>query len=151
MRTASTSKLIFGVLLLWIVSTAESKTVEYKPGQVWKTPFGGATVVTILKIENLPKLGKIVHVRIDKLPNIGCGGLEFTQSIQHLAFAEKMLRGGLTDLIEENAELPDSYFDEYRQWEKQQKHELVKIPIQQFILNASSPGPRICNFLPHQT
>jgi hypothetical protein len=150
MTTASMSKLIFWVLLLLIVPIAQSKTVEYKPGQVWKTSFG-ATVVTILKIENLPNVGMIIHVRIDKLPNIGCEGLEFTNSIQHLAFTEKMLRGGLIGLIKENAELPDSYFDEYRQWEKQQNHELVKMPIQQFILRASVPGPMICNFLPRQT
>ena len=64
---------------------------------------------------------------------------------QHLAFREKMLRGGLVDLVKENADLPDSYFEEYRKWESQQNHLLLKVPIQQVIRNAGLPGPIICN------
>jgi hypothetical protein len=144
------SKLTVSLLFLLIIPTAESRTVEYKPGQVWKTSFSPA-LVTILKVEDLPKVGKVVHVRIDNLPNVGCESLEFTGSIQHLAFTEKMLRGGLVALIKDNADLPNSYFDEYRIWEKQEKHQFTKVPIEQIILGASLPGPIICNFLPRET
>jgi len=136
--------------ILLIVPAAQSKTVEYKRGQVWKTIFG-PTVVIILKVEELPKIGKIIHVWTDKLPNVGCESLEFTRSIQHLAFTEKMLNGGLIKPIKENADLPDSYFDDHKEWEKKEIHGLSEAPIQQVILSASLPGPAICNFLPQKT
>ena len=49
------------------------KTVEYRPGQVWITDQGIA--VTILAIENARRVGKVVHVRIDKIPFQSCGDI----------------------------------------------------------------------------
>ncbi|MFZ0279464.1 MAG: hypothetical protein WA254_13900 [Candidatus Sulfotelmatobacter sp.] len=126
------------------------KTIEYKSGQVWKTGFG--PIVTILKIEELPKVGRVVHVRVDNVPVQNCGGFQLTRTIEHMALAEKVMTKGVTKLIKDNVDLPDSYFEAYRKWEKQKKREVVKVPIQEAVLRSSAPlGPIICNFLPSQT
>lgn len=124
--------------------------MEYKAGQVWKMPFG--PTVTILKVEELPKLGKVVHLRVDKVPDGSCGSVQLTKSIEHLALTEKMVRKSALALVNENTDLPDSYLDAYREWEKQKKHEVLKVPIQEAILSVSTlPGPMICNLLPSRT
>jgi hypothetical protein len=54
--------------------------------------------------------------------------------------------------VKENVDRPDSYLDAYRKWEKQKKHEVVKVPIPESIRSVSAlPGPMICNWLPSQT
>jgi hypothetical protein len=131
-------------------SDSNSKTIEYKPGQVWETGFG--PTVTILKVEELPKFGKVVHVRVDNIPVQNCGGFHLTRTIEHMALTEKMMRKGATDLIKDNVDLPDPYFDAYRKWEGQKKREVIKVPIQKAIVKSGEPlGPIICNFLPGQT
>ena len=102
------------------------KIVEYKAGQVWKTPFG--PTVTILKVEELPKLGKVVHVRVDKVPDGSCGSVQLTKSIEHLALTEKMLRKSALDLVNENTDLPDSYLDGYREWENRRSMKYSRCP-----------------------
>jgi hypothetical protein len=155
------SLVVFG-LWLSIVPTAwtqreasppgdsNSKTIEYKPGQVWETGFG--PTVTILKVEELPKVGSVVHVRIDNVPVQNCGGFHLTRTIEHMALAEKVMRKGATTLVKDGVDLPDSYFEAYRKWEKQKKREVTKVPIQEAVFRSSEPlGPIICNFLPSQT
>jgi|GEM_PF-3360033 len=128
----------------------QSKIVEYKPGQVWET--GSGPTVTVLKVEELPKFGKVVHVRVDNVPNGSCGAVQLTKSINHLALTDKMMRRSEIYFVKEDSNLPESYFDAYREWEKQKKHKVLEVPIQKAILSASTlPGPMICNFLPGQT
>jgi hypothetical protein len=153
------SNLIVLILIFSIVPTtgAQQKigqpndsqltTVEYKTGQVWKTGFG--PTVTILKVEDLSKIGKVIHVRIDNVPDGTCGPVQLTKSIEHLALTEKMVRRSAIDLVEKNADLPDSYFDAYRKWEQQKKRDVLKVTIQEAILSTEGlPAPMICNFLP---
>jgi hypothetical protein len=129
---------------------SDSKMMEYGPGQVWGTGFG--PTVTILKIEELPKVGRVVHVRIDNIPVPNCGGFHLTRTIEHMALTEKMMRQGATDLIKGKVDLPETYFDAYKEWEKQKKREVVKVPMQEAVLQSRDPlGPIICNFLPSQT
>ena len=42
-------------------SDNQTKKLELKSGQVWKTASG--ETVIILKIEDLPKIGRVIHVR----------------------------------------------------------------------------------------
>jgi hypothetical protein len=127
---------------------SRSKVIEYKSGQIWTTAFG--PTITILKVEDLPKLGKVVHIRVDDIPNGGCGSDHLlTSSIEHLAVTEKMVRKSVIDLANEKADLPDSYLDAYREWANQKKHEVLKKPLRYAILSITSTGPpMICNFLP---
>jgi hypothetical protein len=107
---------------------SNSKATDYRAGQVWEG-IAGATV-TILLVEDMEKAGKIIHVRVDNIPIRSCGGFHLSTSIDHIALTEKMLRKNPLDLLEENAQIPDSYLEGYREWEKQKKHVLLKQPIQ---------------------
>jgi len=126
------------------------KTVEYRPGQVWITDQG--ITVTILAIEDARRVGKVVHVRIDKIPFQSCGDIHLTRAIEHLALTEKMVRKSRLVLSKDDVVLPESSIDAYRKWEEQKKHEVVKVPIQKAILTEGDElGPMICNFVPSET
>jgi hypothetical protein len=126
-----------------------AETVEYKAGQVWTTNLG--MEVTVLGVEDLHKVGNVVHVRIDKIPLPSCGGIHLTRTIEHLALTEKMMRKSGLELQKKIIDLPESYLDAYREWEQQKKREIVKVPIQQAILANGTVSPIICNFLPSET
>ena len=126
------------------------KTVEYRPGQVWITDQG--ITVTILAIEDAHRVGKVVHVRIDKIPFQSCGDIHLTRAIEHLALTEKMMRKSGLVLSKDNVVLPESSIDAYRKWEERKKHEVVKVPIQKAILTEGNElGPMTCNFVPSET
>jgi hypothetical protein len=126
------------------------KAVEYRSGQVWITDQG--ITVTILAIEDVQRVGKVVHVRIDKIPFQSCGDIHLTRAIEHLALTEKMMRKSGLVLSKDNVGLPESSIDAYRKWEKHKKHEVIKVPIQKAILTEGNiAGPMICNFVPSET
>jgi hypothetical protein len=129
---------------------SDPNAVDYKPGQVWTMDHG--IIVTILGTEDIRKVGKVVHVRVDKIPWQGCGEIHLTRAIEHLAVTEKMmLKSGLV-LSKDNVDLPESSVAAYREWEGQKKHEIAKVPLQKAILGQGDMmGPMICNFIPNQT
>lgn len=156
------TRIIVRVLLLTIISVANAQENtprtnsptpgdEYRPGQVWSTDLGAT--ITVLAVEDLHKLGKIVHVRIDKIPISSCGKVHLTTAIPHIALTEKAMQKSTRNLVKDNLELPDSYFDEYKKWEANKKHEVLKAPLQREIYKASlsGSGVMICNFLPTET
>jgi hypothetical protein len=158
MTIAASQIAILGCVLLASVPalTAQSqqedsipKTNEYKIGQVWTADRG--ITVTILAVEDIRKVGKVVHVRIDRIPVQTCGDIHLIRTIEHLALTEKVMRKSGLDLLKDNVDLPESYLDAYRKWEEQKKHDIVKVPIQKAILASGSVmGPMICNFVPSQ-
>ena len=120
---------------------------EYKPGQVWT--IGHDITVTILAVEDVRRVGKVVHVRVDKIPLQSCGEIHLTRTIEHLALTEKMMRKSGLDLLKENGDLPESSVEAYRKWQEQKKREVFKVPIQKAILTVGDvPGPMICNLVP---
>jgi hypothetical protein len=125
-------------------------SVEYRAGQLWKT--GQGITVTVLAIEDVHRVGKVVHVRIDKIPYQNCGEIHLTRAIEHIALTEKMMRKSELVLSKDNINLPESSIDAYRKWEEQKKHQILKVPIQKAILTeGDAMGPMICNFVPSQT
>src|SRR5215469_12387478 len=112
---------------------ANSKTADYKAGQVWT--MGRDITVTILAIEDVHKVGKVVHVRIDKISLQSCGNVHLTRTIDQLAVTEKMmLKSGLV-LSKDNVDLPESSVEAYRKWEEQKKHQVAKVPLQEAIMS----------------
>jgi len=129
---------------------SDLQSVDYKPGQVWTMNPG--IIVTILAVEDVHGSGKVVHVRVDKIPWQSCGDVHLTRAIEHLAVTQKMMLKGGRVLSKDNIELPASSIDAYRKWQGQKKHEITKVPLQKAILGEGSPlGPMICNFVPSQT
>ena len=131
-------------------SASAATPLEYKVGQVWTT--SQALTVTILALEDVRKVGRIVHVRIDKIPVQTCGNIHWTRTVEHLAMTEKMMRASRLDLLKDTVDLPESSIEAFRTWQLNQKHEIAKVPIQKAILPSGSQiTPMICNFIPSQT
>jgi hypothetical protein len=131
-------------------SDGSNPKTGFKPGQVWT--MSPSIMVTILAIEEVHRVGTVVHVRVDKIPLQSCGDIHLTRAIEHLAVTEKMmLKSGLV-LSKDNIELPESSIEAYRNWEVQKKHEIAKAPLQKAIFGEGYiQGPMICNFVPSQT
>jgi|SRR5215469_1369512 len=126
------------------------KTIAYRLGQEWTMDQG--VTVTILAIENVKKVGRVVHVRIDNIPWQSCGNFHLTRTVEHLALTEKMmLKSGLV-FSKENVTLPQSSIEAYRKWQGQKKHEIAKAPLPAVIqAQGYFQSPMICNILPSQT
>ena len=129
---------------------SKPELVQYAPGQVWTMDQG--ITVTVLAIEDVRRVGRVVHVRVDKIPYQACGNIRLTRAIEHLAVSEKMMRKSGLVLLKDNAVLPDSSIEAYREWEGQKKHEVTKEPLQKPIWGQGDlAGPLICNLVPSQT
>jgi len=125
--------------------------VEYKAGQSWRYASGNGPIITVLKVEDLAKIGRVIHVRVDDVPVPGCAGIHLTNSIDHIAVTEKMMGKSVHDLLREDADLPDSYFEGYREWQKQKKPQIVKDKTISDVIKMKVDVPLICNFLPSKT
>jgi hypothetical protein len=62
-----------------------------------------------------------------------------------------MMRKSVNDLLRENTDLPESYFDGYREWQKQKKPQIVKDMTIADVVKRNGDLPLICNFLPAKT
>lgn len=151
MNTVTIRNLIaLTVLTLWALATVAQNNggpIEYKAGQVWQLA-GGEEVITVLKVEGLRKVGRVIHVRIDKVPVQACQGLRLTSTIDHVALTEKMMQKSALRLVYDNAELPDAYFHAYREWQKQKKPYVRKDQTVWDVIRTTPLMAPICNFLP---
>jgi hypothetical protein len=127
-----------------------AKPMDYKLGQVW-TMNGGITA-TVLAIEDVRKVGRVIHIRVDNIPWQSCGNVHLTRTIEHMAVTEKMMLKSNLVLSKENVDLPQSSIEAYRKWQGEKKHEIAKAPLPAVIqAQGYVPGPGICNVFPSQT
>jgi hypothetical protein len=100
-------------------ATPESaKDPKFHPGQVWqyKTRRGEETsYLTILKIESLPKIGMIIHIRVDKIRLRSCTGGPEPDKFEHMPFTRDAIELSVTKVMKETSEIPD-YKDGYNEW-----------------------------------
>ena len=123
-------KLSTPMLLLVLVATlcyAREKTctppepvqdAKFRPGQVWlyKNRVGEEkSFITVLKVESLPKIGTIIHVRVDKVRLRNCTGGPEPDNFQHMPFTRDAIERSVTKLQKESADIPD-YQDGYDEW-----------------------------------
>jgi len=90
---------------------------KFIPGQVWSfqsRPGEGASTVTILRVESLPKVGVVIHIRIDGIQFKNCTGGPSPTSIQHAPFTKAALDQSVTHLIR-SVNVPQ-YEAGYRSW-----------------------------------
>ena len=133
------------------VAAPQPVPVEYKAGQSWRYASGNGPIITVLKVEDLPKIGRVIHVRVDDIPVPACAGIKLTNSIEHIAVTEKMMRKSVHDLLLEDTDLPDSFFEGFREWQKQKKPQIVKDKTISEVVRTKVDVPLICNFLPGKT
>lgn len=114
--------LIVGILLLFFGC---EKKDQYSVGQEWnyKTrPTEKSSILKILKIEEYPKTGKVIHISIRGLkmknPSSPTGLAEY---ISHLPISEEALNKSVTNhLKNETGKRPDSIeMDGYSYWKKE--------------------------------
>jgi hypothetical protein len=90
----------------------------YPAGQVWtyKTRNGeSSSTLTILRIESLPRVGVIVHVRVDDVHFKNCTGGPSPTTIQHSPFAKAAIDKSVTGLLRTTQDVPD-FESGYRDW-----------------------------------
>ena len=90
---------------------------KFEPGQVWeyKTRDGEEkSTITILKIEDFPKVGIIVHIRIDHIRLHNCAGGNSPDTIEHAPFLRSAIEASVTKLVKKDS-VPD-FSDGYAQW-----------------------------------
>ena len=107
MKIASKALLLCGVL--WSM-VAFSASKDLKVGDIWaykNRPGEDGSTLTILKIENYPKMGKVVHIRVDGFRMINpVAGNEFND-MPHMPFQAKALERSITHRVRETADIPD--------------------------------------------
>ena len=94
------------------------KDEKYIPGQVWsyKAREGEEhSILTILRVESTPKLGVIIHVRIDGIQFKNCTGGPAPQHLGHAPFNKDAIDKSVIKLLRTEAVLPD-YADGYQDW-----------------------------------
>jgi hypothetical protein len=86
--------------------TTESK---YKVGQIWsyKTrPNEKKSSFIVLKVENHPKLGNIIHIALRDLKMKKPNG-DYIETAGHLPFAEEAINRSAVKLLKEKVDLPE--------------------------------------------
>ena len=79
-----------------------AKDSKFAPGQVWayKTRQNEeSSTLTILKVEALPKLGTIIHMRVDKIRLRNCTGGPEPDKFEHMPFARDAIERSAKRLI----------------------------------------------------
>jgi hypothetical protein len=95
------------------------KDSKFRPEQVWayKNRTGeDKSFLTILKIESLPKVGTIIHIRVDNIRLRNCTGGPEPDNFQHMPFTRDAIERSVTKLQKESSDVPDyqAGYDEWR-------------------------------------
>lgn len=109
-------------LFLFLTNCKKAATTKYTIGQEWnyKTRTGEEnSTLKILKIEEYPTHGKVIHISISGLkvrnPDSNEG---FANEFTHIPITEKALDKSVTELKNEKVKLP-SKIDGYDYWKKE--------------------------------
>jgi hypothetical protein len=96
-----------------------AKDSKFVPGQVWtyKTRQSEeSSTLTILKVEALPKLGTIIHIRVDKIRLRNCTGGPEPDKFEHMPFTRDAIERSITKMVREG-KTPD-FREGYDEWHK---------------------------------
>jgi hypothetical protein len=91
---------------------------KYSPGQVWsyKTRKGEeSSTITVLRVETLPKIGTIIHIRIDGVTVKNCSGGPTLHAVEHSPFSKDAIDRSVLEIVGQKQNLPD-YHNGYSDW-----------------------------------
>lgn len=91
---------------------------KYSPGQVWsyKTRLSESlSTITILRVETLPKVGIIIHVRVDGVQFKNCTGGPAPNTIQHAPFTKAAIDKSVIRQLRTTSEIPE-FGEGYKNW-----------------------------------
>jgi hypothetical protein len=93
----------------------------YAPGQVWsfRAPAEQSrATLTVLRIDSLPVLGRVVHVRLDSLDMSETGRILTGQhTVQHMPFLREAIDSSVVSKLVDSGAVPE-YRDGYAQWRR---------------------------------
>lgn len=98
----------------------EATDSRFHVGQVWKyktRPNEEQSTLTILRIESLPKLGVIIHIRVDDIRLRNCTGGPEPNNIAHMPFSRDAIERSVVKLAKEGGAVPD-FQDGYDEWRR---------------------------------
>ncbi|MCQ9634752.1 hypothetical protein MP478_12205 [Chryseobacterium sp. WG14] len=112
---------LIAVLFLLFFSCTEKG--KYIVGQEWQyktRPTEKSSILKILKIEEYPKTGKVIHISISGLKMRNPASPKgFAEYISHLPISEEALDKSVTSLKNKTGKKPDSLeMDGYSYWRK---------------------------------
>ncbi|KFF22912.1 hypothetical protein IW22_01305 [Chryseobacterium sp. JM1] len=114
--------LIATVLLFFFSCTKND--MKYSVGQEWKyktRPTEGKSILKILKIEEYPATGKVIHISVSglKMKNPG-SPTGFSENLSHIPISEEALNKSVTKLQNHTRKMPDSLeTDGYSYWKRE--------------------------------
>ncbi|RKE77967.1 hypothetical protein [Chryseobacterium sp. AG363] len=117
-------KLYTFIAVLFLLSFSCAKKDQYSVGQQWnyKTrPTEKSSTLTILKIEEYPETGKVIHISVSglKMKN-PASPTGYAENLSHLPLSEEALNKSITSLKKEAYKKPDSLeMDGYSYWKKE--------------------------------
>jgi len=93
---------------------------KFKVGDVWEyeTRKGEEkSNITILKVEDSPELGVIVHIAVERIKLANCHGGISPTSVPHMPFARRALDASVRNKIASGRQVPD-YREGYEMWKE---------------------------------
>lgn len=117
-------KLYTFIAVILLLSFSCAKKDQYSVGQEWnyKTrPTEKSSTLTILKIEEYPETGKVIHISISGLKiKDTTSTTGFADKFTHIPISEKALTNSVTTLKKETYKKPDSLeMNGYSYWKKE--------------------------------
>jgi hypothetical protein len=101
-------------------SLQDTTDAKFKPGDVWHyaTREGEEqSTLTVLKVDNSPELGVIVHIGVERIKLTNCRGGQSPESVPHMPFARKTLDDSVTKKVASNRPLPN-FREGYEEWKE---------------------------------
>ncbi len=125
---------------------------EFHEGQVWSYKHRAGesdSTITVLRVENVGKIGVVIHVRIDGIRFGNCTGDPAPTSIAHAPFAKAALAQSVTRLLRTLPTVPN-YMNGYKDWAAHSGGaytisvaEMVKLDDRTFNAGLGCPGPKL--------
>jgi hypothetical protein len=109
-----------GVLPQKDTTLQDARDEKFKVGDVWEyeTRKGEErSTITIVKVDNSPELGIIVHVAVDNVRLANCNGGPSPTAIPHMPFTRRALEASVTKKIASEQPLPN-YREGYEEWKE---------------------------------
>ena len=94
---------------------------KFHPGDRWEydtRPGERKSTAIILKVENSPELGVIVHIAVDNLVWVSCQNDHIPEREPHMPFSRDAVDASLTRRIASNQPAPDRAKEGYIQWKE---------------------------------
>jgi len=107
-----------GVLPKRDVRLKEASDPTFRIGDLWEyktRPGEEQSRLTVLKIDNSPELGVIVHIAVDNLTWKDCQYNPIPESIPHKPFARRAVNASVTKRVA-SAQLLPNYKSGYEEW-----------------------------------